>query len=52
MLALNPLLVILAIMECHSMTQSSSTFATKCFRQIVYVLFNLAELVAIDPCML
>ena len=41
-----------AIMECHSMTQSCSTFAIKYFWQIVYVLFNFAKLVVVDPYML
>ena len=36
----------------HSMTQSCSTFAIKCSWQIVYVLFNFAKLIVVDPCML
>ena len=41
-----------AIMECPSMSQSCSTFAIKCSWQIVYMLFNFAKLVVVDPFML
>ena len=34
------------------MTQSCSTFAIKCSWQIVYVLFNFAKVVVVDPFML
>ena len=34
------------------MTQSCSTFAVKYFWQIVYMLFNVAKLVVVDPSML
>ena len=44
MVVIDPCLQLFAIMECHSMTQSCSTFAIKHFWQIVYVLFNLPRL--------
>ena len=49
---IDPFLQLFAIMECHSMTKSCSTFAIKYFWQIVYVLFNFAKLVVVDPFML
>ena len=36
-----------AIMECHSRTQSCSTFAIKYFWQIVNMIFNFAKLVVV-----
>ena len=51
-IVIDPFLHFFAIMECHSMTQSCSTFAIKYFWQIVYVLFNFAKLVVVDPYMI
>ena len=41
-----------AIMECHSMTQSCSTFAIKYFWQILNMICNFAKLVVVVPYML
>ena len=49
---LYPSMSFFATMEHPSMTQSCSTFAIKCFWQIVYVLINFAEVVVVNPCML
>src|SRR4051812_24967012 len=47
-----PTLPLFVFMECFSLSQSISTFAIKCSWQIVYLLFNFAKLVVVDPCML
>ena len=39
-------------MECHSMTQSCSTFAIKYFWQILNMICNFAKLIVVDPYML
>ena len=52
MVMIYPPMVLLEIMECNSMTQSCSTFAMKCSWQIVNLFSDVAEVVAIDPCML
>src|SRR4051812_36311390 len=49
---LYPSMLLFVIMECHSLSQSSSTFAIKCYWQIVYMLFDFAKLVVVDPCMI
>ena len=49
---LYPSVSLFAFMEYPSRTQSCSTFATKCSRQIVYMLINFAKVVVVDPCML
>ena len=49
---MDPLLPLFAIMECHSMTQSYSTFAIKYFWQILNMICNFAKLVVVDPYML
>ena len=46
-----PSMSLFVFMEYPSMTQSCSTFAIKCFWQIVYVLINFAKVVVVDPCM-
>src|SRR3954470_8984337 len=47
-----PSMLLLVFLECIGLSQSSSTFASKCSWQIVYLLFNFAKLVVVDPCML
>ena len=48
----DPFMPLFAIMECHSMTQSSSTFGIKYFWQIINMIFNFAKVVVVDPFML
>ena len=49
---IDPFLPLFAIMECHSMTQSCSTFAIKYFWQILNMICNFAKLIVVDPYML
>ena len=47
-----PSMSLFEIMEYPSITQACSTFVIKCSWEIVYMLFNLAEVVVVDPGML
>ena len=49
---IDPFLPLFAIMECHSMTQSCSTFAIKYFWQILNMISNFAKDIVVDPYML
>ena len=45
-------LPLFAIMECHSLTQSCSTFTIKYFWKILNMIFIFSKLVVVDPYML